>query len=113
MFRTAFELWLGQIDSVQAGTMVMKPMGTPDLDAVIEQIDTDDLFTLVAITQHGSLTPEEHAAVFRHSAGASRAQMDDLLAREIIEPEPSRPGYRVRPGALRVAREALHRRNLG
>jgi hypothetical protein len=113
VFRTAFELWLGQIDAVHAGTLVMKPMGAPDVDAVIEQLDADDLFTLVAVMQHGSLTAEEHARVFRWNPEASRAQLDDLLAREIIEPEPTRPGFRVRPGALRVAREALHRRNLG
>lgn len=113
VFRTAFELWLGQIDSVQAGTLVMRPMAAPDVDAVIEALDTDDLFTLAAIAQHGSLTPEEHAAVFRRNPAASRAELDDLLAREIIEPEPTRPGFRVRPVALRVAREALHRRNLG
>lgn len=113
VFRTAFELWLGQIDSVQAGTMVMRPMAVPDVDAVIEALDADDLFTLAAIAQHGSLTPEEHAAVFRRSPANSRAELDDLLAREIIEPEPTRPGFRVRPVALRVAREALHRRNLG
>ncbi len=113
VFRTAFELWLGQIGSVNAGTMVMKPITPPDIDAVIEQLDADDLFTLVAIKQHGSLTPSEHAAVFRWTPSRSRAQLDELLAREIIEAEPGRPGFRVRPGALRVAREALHRRNLG
>lgn len=113
VFRTAFELWLGQIDSVQAGTLVMRPMAAPDVDAVIEALDTDDLFTLAAIAQHGSLTPEEHAAVFRRNPANSRAELDDLLAREIIEAEPTRPGFRVRPVALRVAREALHRRNLG
>jgi len=113
VFRTAFELWLGQIDTVQAGTLVMRPMAAPDVDAVIEALDTDDLFTLAAIAQHGSLTPEEHASVFRRNPASSRAELDDLLAREIIEPEPTRPGFRVRPVALRVAREALHRRNLG
>jgi len=113
VFRTAFELWLGQIDSVQAGTLVMRPMAAPDVDAVIEALDSDDLFTLAAIAQHGSLTPEEHATVFRRNPATSRAELDDLLAREIIEPEATRPGFRVRPVALRVAREALHRRNLG
>ncbi|MGE0555146.1 MAG: AAA family ATPase, partial [Gemmatimonadales bacterium] len=113
VFRTAFELWLGQIDSVHAGTMVMKPIETPAIDEVIEQLDGDDLFTLVAIMQHGSLTAEEHARVFQWPAATSRAELDDLLARELIEPDPGRPGLRVRPGALRVVREALHRRNLG
>ncbi|MEP6590636.1 MAG: ATP-binding protein [Gemmatimonadota bacterium] len=113
VFRTAFELWLGQIASVEGSALVLKPMTSPDIDAVIEQLDADDLFTFVAIKQHGSLTPEEHAAVFRRTPTASRAELDDLLVREIIESEPGRPGFRIRPGALRVVREALHRRNLG
>jgi hypothetical protein len=62
--------------------------------------------------QHGSLTPAEHAIVFQKSLPASRAQIDELLAREIIEPDPGRPGYRVRPEATRVVNEALYRRNL-
>ncbi|MEZ4586972.1 MAG: hypothetical protein R2909_11265 [Gemmatimonadales bacterium] len=92
---------------------MMKPIETPAIDEVIEQLDGDDLFTLVAIMQHGSLTAEEHARVFQWPAATSRAELDDLLARELIEPDPGRPGLRVRPGALRVVREALHRRNLG
>jgi hypothetical protein len=112
IFRTAFQLWLSQIESVQGGTITMKPMGRPPLDAVIEELDQDDLFSLSAVMQHGSLTPEEHAAVFDSTLGASRAQLDDLLARELIEPDPARPGFRVRPRALRVVREALRRRNL-
>lgn len=92
--------------------LYLKPIATPDLSPVIEDLDSDDLFTLVAILQHGSLTPEEHAIVFQRSIAASRAQLDELLAREIIEPDPGRPGLRVRPEATRIVREALYRRNL-
>jgi hypothetical protein len=113
VFRTAFEIWLGQIEAVEAGTLVMKAISAPDIGAVIAGMDQDDLFALLAIMQHGSLTAEEHAAVFQWARAASRAELDDLLAREIIEPDPIRPGFRVRPGALRVVQEALHRRNLG
>jgi len=113
VFRTAFEIWLGQIEAVEAGTLVMKAMSAPDIGAVIAGMDQDDLFTLLAIMQHGSLTADEHATVFQWTRAASRAELDDLLAREIIEPDPIRPGFRVRPGALRVVQEALHRRNLG
>jgi hypothetical protein len=90
----------------------MKPVGRPPIDEVIEQLDQSDLFSLAAVMQHGSLTPEEHAAVFNSTLGASRAQLDDLLTRELIESDPERSGLRVRPSAIRVVREALHRRNL-
>lgn len=112
VFRTAFEIWLGQIDSAQAGALLMKPLATPNLTPIIEVMDPGDLFTLVAVMQHGSLTAEEHSIIFQKSLAASRAQLDELLAREIIEPDPGRPGFRVRPEALRVVKEALYRRNL-
>jgi hypothetical protein len=112
IFRTAFEIWLGQIDVVQAGAMLMNPLSAPDLAPVISALDLDDLFTLVAVLQHGSLKPEEHATIFQKNLASSRAQIDELLAREIIEPDPGRPGFRVRPEALRVVKEALYRRNL-
>ncbi|GBC77470.1 hypothetical protein HRbin08_00948 [bacterium HR08] len=112
VYRTALELWLGHIETIEAGVLYLKPIVSPDLSPVIEDLDLDDLFTLVAILQHGSLTPEEHALVFQRSLAASRAQLDELLAREIIEPDPGRPGFRVRPEAARVVREALYRRNL-
>ncbi len=112
VFRAAFDIWLGHIDSVEAGMLYMKPLITPNLTPVINDLDLDDLFTMVAILQHGSLTPEEHAAIFQKSIASSRAQIDELLAREIIENDPGRPGYRVRPEAMRVVKEALYRRNL-
>ncbi len=112
VFRTAFEIWLGQIESAQAGALLMKPLAAPDLMPVIAALDTDDLFTLVSVLQHGSLTPEEHATIFQKNLAVSQAQIDELLAREIIEPDPNRIGFRVRPEALRVVKEALYRRNL-
>jgi GTPase SAR1 family protein len=112
VYRTAFDIWLGQVETVQAGVLYMKPLVLPDLSPVIDDLDLDDLFTLVAILQHGSLTPEEHATVFQKSVAASRSQIDELLAREIIERDPGRQGFRVRPEAMRVVREALYRRNL-
>lgn len=112
VFRTAFEIWLGQIEAARAGTLLMKPLAAPDLTPVIDALDTDDLFTLVAVLQHGSLMADEHATIFQKSLAASRAQIDELLAREIIEQDPGRPGFRIRPEALRVVKEALYRRNL-
>lgn len=112
IYRTAFDIWLGQIEAIEAGVLSLKPLVTPDLSPVIDDLDLDDLFTLVAILQHGSLTAEEHAMIFQKSLSASRSQLDELLAREIIEADPGRHGFRVRPEAMRVAREALYRRNL-
>ncbi len=112
VYRTAFEIWLGHIERVEAGILYMKPLAAPDLSPVIDDLDVADLFALVAILQHGSLTPEEHAVIFQTNVAASRSQMDELLAREIIENDPHRPGFRIRPEALRVVREALYRRNL-
>lgn len=103
---------MGHVEAIEAGVLYLKPIATPDLSRVIEDLDLDDVFTLVAILQHGSLTPEEHALVFQRSISASRAQLDELLARELIEPDPDRPGLRVRPEASRVVRDALYRRNL-
>ena len=112
VYRSAFEIWLGQIDGVQNGTLYMKPLSPPDLSGVVDRLTLEDLFTLVAIPQHGGLTAEEHAVVFQKSVAASRAQLNELLADEIIEADPAHPGFRIRPEAMRVVREALYRRNL-
>jgi hypothetical protein len=112
VFRAAFEIWLGQIEFVRGGALLMKPLVTPDLSPVIDDLDLEDLFTLVAVMQHGSLTADEFSVIFQKSPAASRAQLDELLAREIIEPDPGRDGLRVRPEAMRVVQEALYRRNL-
>jgi hypothetical protein len=111
-FRTAFDIWLGQIERVESGLLYMKPLVSPDLSPLISALDVTDLFTLVAILQHGSLTAEEHARIFQKSVMTSLSQIDGLLAREIVEADPGRPGFRVRPEALRVVHEALYRRNL-
>ena len=112
VFRTAFDICLGQIERVESGLLYMKALVSPDLSPLIGALDSTDLFTLVAILQHGSLTPEEHAYIFQKSVMTSRSQIDGLVAREIIEADPGRTGFRVRPEALRVVHEALYRRNL-
>jgi len=112
VFRTAFDIWLGQIERVESGLLYMKPLVLPDLSSLIGALHTADLFTLVAILQHGSLTPEEHAHIFQKTIAASQTQMDELMAREIVEADPGRAGIRVRPEALPVVHEALYRRNL-
>lgn len=111
-FRTAFDIWLGQTGSFSDGILHMKPLRLPDLSPVIDVLSLEDIFSLQAVLQHGSLTVEEHARVFLQNRTQSLSQIDELLAREILEPEPTRPGYRVRPEAMRLVGEALYRRNL-
>lgn len=112
VYRTAFNIWLGHIGGISDGLCTIRAPATSDLAPLIEDLSLDDLFTLVALLQHGSLTPAEHAVVFQQPAEVSRAQIDELVAREIVAPDPGRPGYRVRPEAMSVAKEALFRRNL-
>ncbi|MGE0102089.1 MAG: hypothetical protein AB7H86_06940 [Blastocatellales bacterium] len=112
VFRAAFEIWMGYIDRIDSGILYMKPLVSPDLRAVTGELDQFDLFSLAAILQHGSLTPEEHAAVFQLNISSSRAQMDEMVAREIIEPDPGRPGFRIRPEARRIVTETLYQHNL-
>jgi hypothetical protein len=111
-FRAAFEIWVNQIHSVTAGVLKIDPLVALDLNRAIEALDLDDLFTLMAILQHGSLTLEEHAVIFQKSVLASQAKIDGLRARGIVEPDPGHLGFRVRPESLRMVKEALLRRNL-
>jgi hypothetical protein len=112
IYRSAFDIWLAHMEGVQAGALYLRALSQPDLGPVISEFDQQDLFTLAAVLQHGSLTPEEHATVFQWNPAESRAQIDELAAREILEPDQARGGFRVRPHALRLVREALYRRNL-
>jgi len=112
LFRAAIDIWLGQIDRIQAGVLTLRPFELPDLTPVIEDLAPAELFTLVAITQHGSLAVEEHAEVFQTDLSTSRALLDELTAREIIEPDPAHPGYRIRPEAMKLVYEAVYRRGL-
>jgi hypothetical protein len=112
IFRTAFDIWLGQIEKVQSGILYMKPLLNADLSALIDDLGAEAIYTLVSILQHGSLTAEEHALLFHKELGASRAQIGELMSREIIEAEPGRASLRIRPEAMRVVREVLYRRNL-
>ncbi len=111
-FRAAFELWLGHIDCAHAGTMYMKSMDEADLSHVIEGLSQDEIFTLAAGLQHGSLTVDEHSRIFQKRPCDSRTIVDSLHSREILELDPGRDGFRIRPEASRVVRETLYKRNL-
>lgn len=84
----------------------------PDYDPIIATLTLQDAFSLQAILQHGSLTPEEIAQILDLRVEASRAQMDRLGAWELVEQDPRCPGLRVCPEAGRMVHIALHRQNL-
>jgi hypothetical protein len=112
VYRTAFSLWLRHIEPEADGAIAVRRIDDVGADAVVSGLGHLHLFTLLATLQHGSLTPEEHAAVFALPLDESRSQLNDLLARELLGPEAGRPGHRVRAEALPIVRQALYRRNL-
>jgi len=113
VFRTAFALWHRYIDRAEAGVLHMNFPTPPEYDNVMGSLGIPELFTLAALQQHGSLTPAEHAVVFQIDETTSRARLDNLLARELIEPDPGRYGLRVVPDAVQIVRQTLFRRNIG
>ncbi len=112
VFRTALELWHGHIRLFEGGVVFMHAFHEVDSSPLMVELGQDDLFFLVAILQHGSLTPEEVAEVFEIPLVAARTAIDELWGRELIHTEPTRPGFRVTPEALPLVKEALYRKNL-
>lgn len=112
VYRTALEVWLGAIEACEGGVLYMKQISELLLDEIVAELDTSDLFSLVAILQHGSLTLQEHAKVFDLSLESSAGQLEELVSRELLEEDPVHIGLRVRPEAMPVVKEALFRRNL-
>lgn len=112
VYRTAFNIWLGHLEPIRDREVRVKAPVVRDLAPIIADLQLTDLFSLVAMLQHGSLTEEEHATVFQLPSDESHAQIDELVARDIVAPDPGRPGFRVRPEAMAVVQEALFRRNL-
>lgn len=112
IFRTAFEIWLSHIERIEGGICYLKPIFHRDLTPITDYLQQSDLFSLVAVMQHGSLTDDEHAKVFSQTRVESRSALDRLQAFELIEPDPFHPGYRVRPEAIRIVRQALYAHNL-
>lgn len=112
IFRAAFKIWLGHIESIQTGLLTMKAIIKPDRSALVADLNLEALFTLVAILQHGSLTYEEHSIIFQSTVAKSKLQIHELVDRQIVELEPNRAGYRVSADAMPVVKELLYRRNL-
>jgi hypothetical protein len=112
IFRSAFELWQQSVDRVEGGVLYMMNPPNPSYDKMISRLTLEDSFILQAILQHGSLTPDEISLVFDFPPEKSGSRIEKLAAWEIIEPDPNSPGFRVRPEAGRIVREALYRQNL-
>jgi hypothetical protein len=112
VFRSAFELWHRYIESANGGVLRMRFPDPVDTDPLITGLDRQDLFTLQAVLQHGSLTPAECARVFCIAKETARARIETLVDRGILEREPGAPGWRVRSEAGYLVRKALDRQNL-
>lgn len=112
LFRSAFELWLGSIERIEGAVVQMMQPLDPTYSPLEAALGPDELFTLQAVLQHASLTPEELAAVFNIGTEAARSRLERLQALEILEPEPACPGLRVRSQAGRFVRDALDQQNL-
>jgi hypothetical protein len=112
VFRSAFELWRRYIDRAEGGILHMRSPVPPSYGSLASQFSREDLFALQAILQHGSLTPPEHAVVFGLTETQSRNRLEGLADREILEPDPHAPGWRVRPEAGYVVRQTLYAENL-
>ena len=112
LFRAAFTIWLHHVESAEGGVLTLKSLEPPDLSGLMADLRPEALFSLAAVLQHGSLTTQEHCAVFLCGEDESKSRLEDLLARELVQADPGREGLRVRPESLRVVWEALYRSNL-
>ena len=112
VFRSAFELWQGCIDRVEAGVVEMRQPLAPNYSRLRRELNQMDHFSLVAIMQHGSLTDREVPEVLCEPVNESRLQLDRLRAMEILEIDPNHPGFRIRLEARRFVVETLMRVNL-
>lgn len=112
IFRSGFELWLDSIERVEGGVVHMRQPLDPDYRPLEAELTAADHHMLKAILQHGSLRAEHLAQVLGGSPEEQRLRLDRLQDLEIVEPDPSWPGHRVRPQAGRFVRHALAAHNL-
>jgi hypothetical protein len=112
IFRSGFELWQDSIERVEGGVVHMRQPLDPDYRPLLLELNIEDRFSLQAILQHGGLTVEEISQVLRINYDKAQRRISRLVELEIIEAEPRDPGFRVRPQAGRLVREALHAHNL-
>ncbi len=80
--RTALLFYLRSIRVDENNTLLICTI-TFD-ETFLQGLDNEDLFTITAIVQHGGLTEEQHAAVFRSTVTKSRTILSHLQAKGII-----------------------------
>jgi hypothetical protein len=112
VFRSGIELWLDSIERVEGGIVHMRQPLDPDYRPLEAELTTADRHVLKAILQHGSLTAEDLALVLSGAPAEHGLRLDRLQDLEIIEPDPSWPGHRIRPQAGRFVRHTLAAHNL-
>jgi hypothetical protein len=112
IFRSGFELWLDSIERVEGGVVHMRQPLDPDYRPLEVELATADLHVLKAVLQHGSLTAEDLSLVLSGSPAEHALRLDRLQDLEILEPDPSCPGYHIRPQAGRFVRHTLAAHNL-
>ena len=112
IFRSAFGLWRHNIDRAAGGVLYMRFPDVVDHAEITGEFSRDELFTLHLLQQHGSLTLDEHAEIFGWRREVSRAVVERLLGRHMIEADPGAPGVRIHAPAAMLARAALSARNL-
>ena len=119
--------WLRSVEfDATTERMRMAPPRALDL-AFLDRLTWDEIFTLQALVEHGSLTVEDHAAVFGGTIATSAPVFESLgnlllleplgMLRDVGEPltfgivETGRP-YQVRPLLVPVVLRLLRGRNL-
>jgi hypothetical protein len=112
VFRSAFELWLSSIERIEGETLKLRQPLDPAFNRFRRELEQEDHFTLLAIQEHGSLTPKEVSEVLCEPLEASYARLERLSALGLIEADPEHPGLRVRPEAQRFTNDLLRRVNL-
>jgi hypothetical protein len=112
VFRSAFELWLSSVERVEGEKLKIRQPLDPAFAPLRDELERQDLFNLLIIQEHGSLTYEEVSEVLCENVEVTRARMDRLAALGLIENDPEHPGSRVRPEAHRFTSAVLRRVNL-
>jgi hypothetical protein len=112
IFRSAFELWCGSIERIEGGVVVMRQPLAPDFKDLMSEMTQQDHFVLNAIRQHGSLTAEDLSEVLLRDLEMCRVLLDRLQVMGVLEPDPNRTGFRIRPEGQHFVTEVLLRVNL-
>jgi hypothetical protein len=83
--------WLRSIVEIKDDTVHVDPL-RPFRFSYLNQLRVDKVFTLAAILQHGTLTVQEHMAVFRSSEPDSAGVIASLAADNLIQARPGSEG---------------------